>query len=223
MKGFVISLVLILSTSAFAQATFDLKNASKYFDIRVKVEKCDDGYCSGKASFSFFKKNGSKPYQVIDLDDTQIQLSQTGQPLTNISLLYDDQSVVNVGDFNFDGMEDIAICDGANGSYGGPSYRVYLSSRSAGKFVYSKDFSALGEHLGMFAVDKKRNRLSTFDKSGCCYHIAEEFIVVKNKPFKVRTVEEDETASDERITTITNKTWVGGKWKTVVTHGKREE
>ncbi len=202
---------------------FDLKNASKYFDIRVKVEKCDDGYCNGKASFSFFKKNGSKPYQVIELDDTQIQLSQTGQPMTNISLLYDDQSVVNVGDFNFDGMEDLAICNGPNGSYGGPAYNVYLSSRSAGKFVYSKEFSELGEHLGMFSVDKKRKRLSTLDKSGCCYHIAEEFIVVNNKPFKVRSVEEDATASDDRMTKITTKTWKNGKWKTVVTHGKREE
>ena len=223
MKGLVVALVLVFCTSAFAQTTFDLKNASKYFDIKVKVEKCDDGYCTGNASFSFFKKNGSKPYQVIELDDTQIQLSQAGQPLTNISLLYDDQSVVNVGDFNFDGMEDVAICNGANGSYGGPSYKVYLSSRAAGKFVYSKEFSALGEHLGMFEVDKKRKRLSTLDKSGCCYHIAEEFIVVNNKPFKIRSVEEDATASDDRMTTITTKTWVGGKWKTTVTHGKREE
>ncbi|HQZ96762.1 MAG TPA: hypothetical protein PLP21_10610 [Pyrinomonadaceae bacterium] len=223
MKGLVVALVLVFSTSAFVQTTFDVKNASKYFDIKVKVEKCDDGYCTGKASFSFFKKNGSKPYQVIELDDTQIQLSQAGQPLTNISLLYDDQSVVNVGDFNFDGMEDVAICNGANGSYGGPSYNVYLSSRAAGKFVYSKEFSALGEHLGMFEVDKKRKRLSTLDKSGCCYHIAEEFIVVNNKPFKIRSVEEDATASDDRMTTITTKTWVGGKWKATVTHGKREE
>lgn len=223
MKGFIFSVVLLFSTSAFSQTMFDLKNASKYFDIRVKVEKCDDGYCNGKASFSFFKKNGSKPYQVIELDDTQIQLSQTGQPMTNISLLYDDQSVVNVGDFNFDGMEDLAICNGPNGSYGGPAYNVYLSSRSAGKFVYSKEFSELGEHLGMFSVDKKRKRLSTLDKSGCCYHIAEEFIVVNNKPFKVRSVEEDATASDDRMTKITTKTWKNGKWKTVVTHGKREE
>ncbi|MFT3742786.1 MAG: hypothetical protein QM785_00700 [Pyrinomonadaceae bacterium] len=223
MKTLLFLSLLTFTPNIFSQAVFDLKNASKYFDIKVSVEKCDDGYCGGKASFSFFKKNGSKPYQVIELDDTQIQLSQTGQPLTNISLLYDDQSVVNVGDFNFDGMEDVAICNGANGSYGGPAYSVYLSSRTVGKFVYSKEFSALGEHLGMFEVDKKRKRLSTLDKSGCCFHVAEEFIVVNNKPFKVRVVEEDATAADDRSTKITTKTWTNGRWKTVVTHGKREE
>ena len=66
------------------------------------------------------------PYQVINLPDTQIQLDDGGKPLTNVTLLYDKQSVVNVGDYNFDGMEDVAICDGAHGSYGGPSYRIYL-------------------------------------------------------------------------------------------------
>lgn len=223
MRLLIAGFLLLTGSTAFAQATFDLKNASRYFDIKVKVEKCDDGFCNGKGTFSFFKKGGLKPYQVIELDDTQIQLSQTGQPLANISLLYDEQSVVNVGDFNFDGMEDVAICNGSNGSYGGPAYNVYLSSRSAGKFVYSKDFSALGGYLGMFSVDKKRKRLSTLDKSGCCYHIAEEFIVVNNKPFKVRSVEEDAAPADDRGTKITTKTWTKGKWKTVVTHGKREE
>ncbi|NJM54280.1 MAG: hypothetical protein HC846_13400, partial [Blastocatellia bacterium] len=123
---------LLLCSSAFAQKTFDLKDASKYFDIKIKVAKCDDGYCSGKASFSFYKKGGSTPYQVINLDDTQIQLDENGNAQANISMLYDNQSAVNIDDFNFDGMEDVAICDGANGSYGGPSYQVYLSNKAAG-------------------------------------------------------------------------------------------
>ena len=120
-------------------------------------------------------------------------------------------------------MEDVAICNGPNGSYGGPAYSVYLSSRAAGKFVYSKTFSHLGEHLGMFEVDKQRKRLSTLDKSGCCYHIAEEFIVVGNKPVKVRSVEEDATIADDRKVKITTKTLVNGKWKTSVEYHLREE
>ena len=222
MKKANFAFVLLLATSASAQKTFDLKNASKYFDIKVDVAKCDDGFCTGKASFSFSKKGGTKPYQVINLEDTQIQLADSGQPLTNITLLYDEQSVINVDDYNFDGMEDVAICDGANGSYGGPSYRVYLSSRSAGKFVFSKEFSALGERLGMFEIDKKKKRLKTFDKSGCCYHIAEEFVVRGNKPVKVLSVEEDMAGTDGRAK-ITIKTLAGGRWKTSVKYRKRDE
>ena len=52
-------LIFLFTTSAFAQQTFDLKDASKYFDIKVNVAKCDDSYCSGKATFSFYKKDGT--------------------------------------------------------------------------------------------------------------------------------------------------------------------
>src|SRR5262245_35737579 len=117
MKIAVLSVLLFASITASGQKTFELKNASRYFDIKVRVAKCDDEYCSGRASFSFYKKGAASPYQVIDLADTQIQLENNGKPLVNDTLLYDEQSVVNVDDYNFDGMEDVAICAGGNGSY----------------------------------------------------------------------------------------------------------
>lgn len=218
MKLLAFVLITLFGTSAFAQKTFELKDASKYFDIKVEVEKCEEGYCTGAAKFSFLKKGGKTPYQVIELPDTQMQLGENGDPLANVTMLYDNQSVVNIGDFNFDGMEDVAICDGPNGSYGGPSYQVYLSSRVEGKFVHSAAFSELGQKLGMFQVDKKRKRLTTFDKSGCCWHITEEFSVLANKPFKVFSRVED-AMNGERIK-ITTKTRVNGKWKTTVTYRK---
>jgi hypothetical protein len=218
MKIFAFVLCFIFASTAFGQKTFELKDASKYFDIKVEVAECEDGYCEGAAKFSFFKKGGKAPYQVIELPNTQIQLDDDGTPLANVALLYDKQSVVNIGDFNFDGMEDVALCDGPNGSYGGPSYQVYLSSRAAGKFVHSAAFSELGQKLGMFVVDTKSKRLRTFDKSGCCWHITEEFSVVGNKPLKVYSQEED-AMNGERMK-ITTKTRVNGKWKTVVTYRK---
>jgi hypothetical protein len=216
-----IGFVLLFSTSAFAQHEFVLKNASKFFDIKIKVEKCDDGSCSGEASFSFFKKGGTVPYQTIEMADTYIELGEGGKPNVNKTLLYDDQSVVDVGDFNFDGMEDVAICNGANGSYGMPSYDIYLSSRGAKKFVYSAAFSDLGAHLGMFSVDAKKKTLETFDKSGCCYHVTERYKVVNNKPVKFFEEIEDATISSGTKTKVTTKTLVNGKWKTTVKYVKR--
>ena len=67
-------IVLIAASSAVAQKTFELNNASSYFDIKVQVAKCDDDMCSGRATFAFYKKGGSTPYQVIDLPDTEIWL-----------------------------------------------------------------------------------------------------------------------------------------------------
>ena len=213
-------LVLIAATSMAAQRTFELKNASKYFDVKISVAKCDDEYCSGRATFSFYKKGGSSPYQVINLPDTQIQLQADGKPLVNDTLLYDEQSVIDVEDFNFDGMEDVAICTGSNGSYGMPSYNVYLSSRAVGKFVYNAALSKLGSHLGMFTVDKKNKKLETFDKSGCCWHITERYKVVNDRPVKVFEEVEDATNPKSSRMKVTTKTLVSGKWKTSVRYEK---
>src|SRR5262245_39134771 len=105
----ILILTLLLASPVFAQQTFELKNASKYFDVKIKVEKCDDFSCDGSATFSFFKKGAAKPYQVIDLEETHLEFGEDSKPLVNTTLLYDAQSVINVDDFNFDGMEDIAI------------------------------------------------------------------------------------------------------------------
>jgi hypothetical protein len=224
MKKLSIALIFLFATSAFAQKTFDLKDASKYFDVRVTVAKCDDMYCEGKATYAFYKKGETAtPYQVIKLADTSIELGEGGQPEVNETLLYDKQSAVNVGDFNFDGMEDVAICNGNNGPYGMQSYDVYLSSRAAKKFVYNKAFTETLVGLGMFDFDAKTKTLSTFNKDGCCWHTTERYKVVNNRPVKVWEDTEDATIKDETKVKITTKTLVGGKWKTTVKYVKREE
>ena len=221
MKKLALAIIFLFTTGAYAQRTFDIKGASKYFDVKVNVAKCDDQFCEGKATFSFFKKGGTTPYQVITLPDTVIDVSDGG-PAVNTTMLYDKQSVINVGDFNFDGMEDVAICNGNNGPYGMPSYNVYLSSRAAKKFVYNRDFSETLVGLGMFDVDAEKKTLSTFNKSGCCYHSAERYKVVNNRPVKVWEEIEDATIKDETKVKITTKTLVKGRWKTTVKYVKRE-
>jgi hypothetical protein len=223
MKLLTISILLFAGVNAFGQKTFDIKNASKFFDVRLMVAQCDDLWCSGKATFSFYKKGGSVAYQTINLPDTQIQLEENGQPLTNVTMLYDKQSVIDVDDYNFDGMEDVAICDGANGSYGGPSYRIYLSSKAAKKFIYNTAFTKLGNHLGMFTVDKKKKTLETFDKSGCCWHITERYDVVGGKPRKIYEMVEEVMMSDPTKVMVSTKTLVKGKWKTSVKYTKLEQ
>lgn len=223
MKKLAFLFMFLFASTAFGQTIFQLKNASKYFDIKVSVAECDDQFCRGKASFTFYRKGGNTAYQVINLPDTLVQLGEGGKPLTNVTMLYDEQSVVNIDDYNFDGMEDVAICDGANGSYNGPSYRIYLSSRAAGKFVFNKAFTELGSHLGMFEVDKEKKTLQTFDKDGCCWHITERYSVVGNRPVKFFEEVEDALIKDETKIKVTTKTLVGGKWKTSVKYVKREE
>ncbi|MBV9242939.1 MAG: hypothetical protein JO314_13120 [Acidobacteria bacterium] len=222
MKKLTLIFVLVFAGTAISQRTFDIKDASQYFDVKVKVAKCDDQFCSGRATFSFYKKGGTTPYQVITLPDTNIDISDGG-PAVNTTMLYDKQSVIDVGDYNFDGMEDIALCNGTNGAYGMPSYNVYLSNRAAGKFVYSPALSELAHGLGMFEVLKDKKQLETLNKDGCCWHITERYKVVANRPVKVWEEVEDARGADQSKVKVTTKELVNGRWKTTVKWVKAED
>ena len=222
MKKLTIVFILLFSTSAFAQKTFDIKDASKYFDIKVKVETCDGTTCTGKGTYSFYKKGGTTPYQVISLPETSVHLDDEGVVVNGV-LPYGKQSAVVIEDYNFDGMEDVSLSTGDNGGYGSTSYNIYLSSRAAGKFVYNAAFTKALISLGNIEIDKTKKTFSTFNKSGCCWHITERYDVVAGKPRKIYEKVEDATIPDETKVKVTTKTLVNGKWKTKVTYEKREQ
>ena len=217
-----IFLVLILFCSAaFAQQKFQLKNASKIYDVNVTVDSCGNGSCDGKLKVELFKKPARKSFQTFDFDSTAFSIDEA--EMVNAKMLYDSQSIVFLEDYNFDGMEDLAIRDGNNGGYGGPSYQVYLYSPKIKKFVHNDRFTDLNQspYLGATEVDKKKKVLRTFSKSGCCWHQTEEFAVVNNRPKKVYEWTQDATIADENKVKITTKRLIKGKWRTTVKYELR--
>ncbi len=221
----IILVILFLNLTVITQQEFNIKNASKIFDARIEVEKCVNGFCEGAATFSLLKKGEKKPFQVFKLADTSLWLDKNGHAQANTTLLYDEQSAINFGDFNFDGAEDLALCDGKNGGYGMPSYQVYLFSPRDKKFVRNQSFTNLaqGVYLGMFDVNAKRKVLQTFSKSGCCWHQTKEFQVVGNRPKMVLEITEDASNLDEPKVVVTTKKFMGGKWRSSVKKVKRED
>ena len=216
----VILLILLLSASSYAQEVFQIKNASKLYDVRLKVENCQENSCDGEATFTVFKKGQTKPFQSFS---TPTMFSKEETKRASTKLRYDYQSVVFFEDYNFDGVEDLAIRDGNNGGYGGPSYQIYLFSPKTGKFVHSSAFTELnqGAYLGAVEVDKKKKVLRGFSKSGCCWHQTEEFLVVNNRPKKVYEYTEDASIPDDNRVKLTTKRLVGGRWRTTVKYVKR--
>jgi hypothetical protein len=217
--------ILLFCTSAAAQVKFEVKKASKIYDVQIEVERCEDKICEGKVTYTLFKKNNAAPFQVFELPDTSFMLGENDQPSANITRLYDEQSAVNFSDYNFDGIEDLSLCDGRNGGYGAPSYQIYLFMPRAGRFILSEDFTELSQEgrLGMFERDARRKRLRTSSKSGCCLHMTEEFVVVNNRPKKVLEIVEDATIPDKRRVKITTKRLVGGRWRTTTQYVPRIE
>ncbi|RSK33892.1 XAC2610-related protein [Hymenobacter metallilatus] len=155
--------------------------------------------------------------QVLKVASEELALSlHHGRALANVQELpYGEQSLIISEDFNFDGRQDLALEDGQNSCYHGPSFQVYLATPTG--FAHSAAFTRLAqEYCGMFRTDARARRLSTMTKSGCCWHEVAEYVVKNNAPFQVHRVEED--MMQYPFGTITEETWNGQR---TVTHTRQ--
>ena len=204
-------LLAFLFSSAVAQTRFALPEASQNYLAEIAVT-CKKDECEGPGEIRLYSKKTGKHFQTFHSDNLFFFPSPDGQPSANVVELYGEQSVVIFDDFNFDGHEDIAIRNGNQSGYGGPSYDVYVYNISRKKFVSSEELTELAyNYLGMFHVDHQKKRLTTFSKSGCCWHLTTEFEVVPGKGLrKVYEFEEALTVGD--AVEVTERTLVNGKW-----------
>ena len=147
---------------------------------------------------------------MVDLSNIALVLREDGSLLSNSSIRYEYQATIHTGDFNFDGDQDFAIQTGNNGSYGGPSYDVFLQDRRSGLFLHAPALSALTvTGLGFFEVDPSARELVEYTKDGCCYHEETHYSVRSNMPTPKRRHVED--ATGERLRSFT-EVYANGKW-----------
>ncbi|HEX8559585.1 MAG TPA: hypothetical protein VF668_15890 [Pyrinomonadaceae bacterium] len=222
--------LLLGARAASGQETFDVRGALRAYDLKVTMGDCGDEpevKCSGPARVRVFKKGArpSPPLQTLDLPNVEVYRDTAEyNPATSPGrrALYAEEYSFVGEDFNFDGLEDLAVCNGRNGGYGGPSYTVFLFDRRSGRFAESRALSRLneGEYLGLFSRDPKRKRLTTLSKSGCCYHETEVYSVVNNRPVLVEEVIEDATGAGEGSVLVTTRRKVKGRW---VVNRRREK
>ena len=196
---------------------FRLTKVSSAYDFVVRMSAHTpegmDGYLEGPAEILVSRKSATAPFQTILMENVFLSLNKDGIPLTNAEPLYGDQGLINVGDFNFDGHEDFAVQDGNAGSYGQPSYSVFLYSPDARQFSLNRPLSELTRvGLGFFAVEPKKRRLIVLSKSGCCYHESTEYRVEHDAPIPVSRVIEDGTI-DEKYMVVLHERYVDGRWR----------
>jgi hypothetical protein len=189
MKLLTTTFLILLFNFTFAQTTFKVDNFSK--DYYGKIFISDTSEVFTKGWIAIYDTKTKK--QIIKVESDELALSlHKGKALANIKQLpYGEQSLIMYEDYNFDGIKDFAIENGQNSCYHGPSFSIYLATKTGFKFC--SDFTVLAqEYCGMFQVDYKTKRISVMTKSGCCWHQFSEFIVVNNKPKVVKIVEEDQ-------------------------------
>ena len=196
--------------------SFKVEDGSQQYNAAITVEQCGEGLCQGAGTVQLTDKTTGRVVQTFESDNLFFYLDEQQKPSVNVIQLYNEQSPLIFEDFNFDGSEDLAIRNGNQGSYGGPSYDVYVFNRSRGQFVLSDDLTRLTyENLGMFQTDPVRKRLTVFAKSGCCWHQTTEYAVVpKRGLIATKILTEDAASADGRyvyVTTETRSNGVNGK------------
>lgn len=211
----ILTILFLFSSAVFAQKTFLLKSASKNFDVKIEISSCEEDTCEGEATIFLSRKGRKQIFQKIEMANVFLELGRDQKPTANLIELYgDNNSGIIFDDYNFDGIEDLAIRNGNNGVYGGPSYDVHLFSKTKNRFVENASLTELAsDNLGMFTIDKKAKTIETFTKSGCCWHQTTRYKIVNNKPKKVYVLTEDVMNAGENEITTTEILMPNGKWK----------
>jgi hypothetical protein len=221
------NLVFLIITANFfllnaGDYQFHVKSTSLKHYATINVEKCENKTCSGKGEVVLFKRKDKDWKQVFHSEDLSFELDKDSKP-SEVMDLYDEQSPLVFGDFNFDGTEDIAIRNGSNSGYHLPSYDVYVGLNKSGNFIKSKELTELASsNLGMFDWDPKEKLIITKSKSGCCWHQIAKYEVIPKKGLnKVYELEIDATINNNYVYIIEKKK-INGKWKRTVTKEKQE-
>jgi hypothetical protein len=222
----VLSLLACMRAARGAE-TIKVQNVSKSYDLEVSVAACggegqdgDANRCSGPATVRVFRKGSKTPFQTLRMPNVELYKDTAAfSPETSEKPrgLYAEEYSFVFDDFNFDGREDLAVCNGRNGGYAGPSYTVFLFDKRAGRFVENRRLSRLAEgpYLGLFFPDAKAKTLAAFSKDGCCYHETEVYKVVGDRPVLVEKVIEDATSrggAPEGYVLVTTRKRVGARW-----------
>lgn len=147
----------------------------------------------------------ASPELVLDTD------GKSGKAKANVhELPYGEQSVLIYADFNFDGIKDLALMDGQNSCYHGPSYQVYVGT--ADGFAPSPAFTDLAQsNCGLFEVDAQARELHTMTKDGCCWHQSAVYTVRDGEPLLERELVDDATGASSGLTEETRYRDQGGK------------
>lgn len=192
------SIFFLLVFHTFAQEDMRITNLSAKYDLISKQTNCKEDWRGRMCdeTLQLFRKKARKPFQAISI--------RSG----------DERPIF--GDFNFDGSEDVAICDGRNGGYLSPSYRVYLYKPSRAKFAFSSSFTALSQspEMGFFDVDKRKKTLATSSKMGFGFFTKRKYDVYRGKPRLIYEMTYDESSAERIWATITTKKLINGKWRT---------
>lgn len=189
MKKLLVAYLALVPFFAVAQTDFNVAGFSDRYIGVVHVDKGYEDEIVKKGSVTILNASDHKQVIKVEAERFVIGLDVAGLVKANVmELPYGEQSVIIYKDFDFDGINDMAVMDNLTSCYGGPSFQVYLQREKG--LVHSPEFTRLAQdYCGMFQVDYETRTIHTMVKGSCCIHVFSDFKVIDGKPHKVKVVE----------------------------------
>ncbi|WP_109511476.1 XAC2610-related protein [Pseudomonas ovata] len=178
---------------ATARKTYALQDFSKQYRATLEIADNDEVFRPGIVRV--FDRQNPAPLFEVRSDELVLDVNPGGEVKANVQQLpYGEQSVLIYKDFNFDGIKDLAVMDGQNSCYHGPSFEVFVGTEHG--FRHSAAFTQLAQdYCGMFQVDEQARRVKTMTKDGCCTHWFATYIIKDGEPVMERETVIDQTSS----------------------------
>ena len=201
---FVLGLTLLLTHTQARQ--FQITDLPKGWQAHIIVAQCKEGQCSGKGQINIANHTIQ---QTFKLNNLEFNIANLTAQQTSISY---KKSPITLADFNFDGTLDLAIPKGNTGPYGSKAYDIYVQTLQ-GKLLYSSDLSELTDNfMGLPEINSKHKTLTTWAKSGCCYHVSSTWRVIPQRGLQEIAQTIWDTTESEQYVVITERKWINGKW-----------
>lgn len=215
-----LAFLFFCTAPVFGQNPLVLDSIFKKYTLRVDLSlPPEDRYLemqrvNAPGTVSITRKGEEKPFQVLTLEAIQINANflQWNQAIqARLHVMYDTEYSFMVDDFNFDGEEDLAICDGFHAWNGSTSYEVFLFDQKAGRFVHNPELSGLttGKYIGLFRLFPKGRQVIA-DFRGDNLTGEECYRLVNNRPVLIEKTTVEMLKDGYRLRTRLKK--VRGRW-----------
>lgn len=204
--------LLLTAKSAQANTVYPISPFSERYHATVTVtDKVDDVFKPGFVSV--YDSQTKKRILKVSSEELAFEV-KNGQTAANIKELpYGEQSVLIYEDFNFDGKKDLALMDGQNSCYHGPSFQIFV----AAGYGFKPD-AALTElaqvNCGMFDVGDKSKQIHTMTKSGCCWHQFDTYQYEGTRLKLIESIEESFADSSSMYMQTKTTTWANKRKQT---------
>jgi hypothetical protein len=212
MKSLIILAMFSISSLTQAAVVVVPQISGKY-SARILIDQCNGDVCRGRARVSIINLETHEKIAEIESADFSISVNSDSNSNEVLLAAIGNEEIV-IGDFNFDGHDDVAIQNGLGSSYGYASYEVF--TYDANKQVHSLNLALTrltgGEYLGMFVVDKKRKRLLAYNKAAA--GIFESFEFISDVRGLKKTCEKSEIWDmPNNLVKVTVKTLENNRWR----------